>query len=79
MRTWAAKAYGPDEVVAGTPHKAHFRAVLAHIGKRFLDGQVYGGFAEGFVTQRGVSRYVVLYTANDQLRGYWLRLYARAA
>src|SRR5688572_18787766 len=77
--TWSAGAHGPDEVVAVTPNKAHFRAVLAHLGVRFLNGQVYGGFAEGFLVQRGVSRYFALYTANDPLRGYWLRLYARAA
>ena len=76
--TWSADANGPDEVVAVTPQKAHFRAVLAHLGTRFLNGQVYGGFTEGFFMQRGASRYFALYTANDQLRGYWLRLYARA-
>lgn len=79
MLTWSGGTYGPEEVVAVSPQKSHFQAVLAHLGMRFLNGQVYGGFAEGFFNQRGKSRYFALYTANDQLRGYWMRLYARAA
>ena len=79
LQTWSADAYGPDELVAVTAQKAHFRAVLAHLGTRFLNGQVYGGFAEGLFTQCGASRHFALYTANDQFRGYWMRLYARPA
>jgi hypothetical protein len=78
LLNWSAAAYGPDEVVAVSPLKAHFRAVLAHLGVRFLNGQIYGGFAEGFLHQCGASRYFALYTANDQLRGYGMRLYFRA-
>jgi hypothetical protein len=79
LLTWSTEGYRPEEVIAVTAQKAHFRAVLAHLGTRFLSGQIHGGFAEGFFTQRGASHYFALYTANDQLRGYWLRLYARAA
>src|SRR4051794_8913701 len=38
--TWSAEVYGPDEVIAVTPQKALFRAVLAHLGVRFLNGQI---------------------------------------
>ena len=76
---WSGEARGPEQVVAVTPRKDHFRAVLAHLGTRFLDGRLYGAFAEGLFVQGGASRYFALYTANDQFRGCWLRLYARAA
>ncbi len=75
----SAESHGPDEVVAISQNKSCFRSVLGHLGARFLNGQVYGGFAEGFFIHRGTSRYFALYTANDQLRGYWLRLYVRPA
>ena len=77
--SWTSEAYGPDTVIAVTPQKGRFRAVLAHLGVRFMNGKIHGGFAEGFFVHQGNSHYFALYTANDQLRGYWLRLYARAA
>jgi hypothetical protein len=76
--SWSANAYGPEDVVAVTAEKAQFRGVLAYLGTRFLNGQIHGGFAQGFFVHRGASRYFALYTANDQLRGYWVRLYVRA-
>ncbi len=79
IRSWSAEASGPDTVIAVIPQKGRFRAVLAHLGVRFMHGKIYGGFAEGVFVHRKTSHYFALYTANDQLRGYWLRLYARAA
>ena len=77
--SWTPEAYGPDTTIAVIPEKGRFRAVLAHLGVRFMHGKIHGGFAAGFFVHRKTSHYFALYTANDQLRGYWLRLYARAA
>lgn len=76
---WSDGDQNVEESLVVTPNRGRFRAVLAHLGVRFLSGEIYGGFAEGYLAHRSTARYFALYTANDSLRGYWVRLYARSA
>lgn len=68
-------AYGRAPEVVGEVRRDHFRAILARLGVRLFDGQVYSG---------AVSRRLVLpdrevrcaaYYGNEDLTGFWLRMH----
>jgi hypothetical protein len=78
LRSGSRAVAGPDEVIAGSESLGVFRMVLARFGHHYMGGQLYGGFTEGAFIQGGRTRRFALYMANDQWRGYWLRVYTRA-
>lgn len=74
---WRLVTGGAEEVIAVTPGVGRFRMLLAHFAVRFEMRDYYGDFVMGTLVQRGATHPFALYTGNDQLRGYWLRLYVR--
>lgn len=75
VRGWALQSSITEEVVAVIENLGYFRAVLARFGHAYMQGQLYGGFSEGVLTQGRTRRRFALYMANDGFRGYWLRVY----
>lgn len=74
---WHVRSPGREAVVAVNSNWTPFRATLARFGHHYMSGQLYGGFSEGLLTQRGRTFHFAMYMANDQWRGYWLRAYVR--
>ena len=77
---WLVLGHTPEpphlhEIIATTESLSLFRSVLARFGHLYLNGQLYGGYAELRLTQRGRSHGCAIYMANDQWREYWLRAY----
>lgn len=53
-----------------------FRPVLARLAVRFFEGQqLYGGAAHRRLQVGSKAVRATLFTSNEQLSGYWLRLY----
>jgi hypothetical protein len=77
VRGWTREVSRPEELVAVTEGFL-FRAVLARFGGHYMGGQVYGGYTEGRLTQRGRTHGFAMYMANDAWRGFWLKAYASA-
>ena len=65
-----------DEVVADIEPPGIFRAVLTHFGAHYMGGQVYGGYSERRLSQRGRTHGFAIYMANDHWRGFWLQAYS---
>jgi hypothetical protein len=69
----------PDEVLVNIEPRGIFRALLAHFGAHYMGGQVYGGYSERRLSQRGRTHGIAIYMANDQWRGFWLKAYSSTA
>ena len=53
--------------------------LLARIGARYMGMQLYGGYSELRLSQRGRTHGFAIYMANDQWRGYWVKAYCDTA
>lgn len=62
-----------------SPSLGSFRSVLARFGHHYMSGQLYNGYALIGLRQSDVTRRCHVYMANDQLAGFWLRIYIGGA
>ena len=79
VRGWTPEASGPDEVVATIEPLGIFRMLLARFGRHYMTDQLYGGYSERRLSQRGRTQGFAIYMANDQWRGYWVKTYCATA
>src|SRR5688500_1606594 len=79
VRGWTREGSGPDEVVATIEPLAVFRMLLARFGAHYMGMQLYGGYSELRLSQRGRTHGFAIYMANDQWRGYWVKAYCDTA
>ena len=53
-----------------------FRIILARFGHHYMDGQLYNGYAQKFLRQRGHTHRCHFYMSNFGATGFWIRIYA---
>lgn len=79
VRGWTREASGPDEVVATIEPLGVFRMLLARFGAHYMGNQLYGGYSELRLSQRGRTQGFAIYMANDSWRGFWVKAYCATA
>lgn len=68
--------YSAGMEIATSPHRSHFRAMLARFGAHYLGGQLYGGYALRFLKQLERVHRCHIYMSNNGQSGFWLKIYA---